>query len=281
MPISTMLETWPAAVGQRRGAPRPFAEHVAGMHDLADDLARIEIAHEPLGARVAEAAGERAADLRGDAERAAVGLREYRRSRSPRRRPAAAAICAIRPTERRSSDTPGRAIEKRSASARPGRAGDRSVISSNSTARPAHRASDTPGPCGSRKAPLLPSACASSGSGQSDKRGLARSGAARLVDRLVGGGKAPERIAVGNHRAARRSRREGHRAAGLHRLHHGRVLLIDHPGGAVLDEEAEVLRLLLDADARPGPAVRLQRIADLDMDLAPQVRGPGNAPPGR
>ena len=51
---------------------RPFAVGVARRHELADDLRRAEIAHQPLRAGVAEAAGQRAADLRGDADRAAV-----------------------------------------------------------------------------------------------------------------------------------------------------------------------------------------------------------------
>ena len=47
---------------------------IARQHDLADDLARGEVAHELLRAGVTEAAGERAADLARDAERAAVLL---------------------------------------------------------------------------------------------------------------------------------------------------------------------------------------------------------------
>ena len=81
MPIITMLET-------RRspsvGSPSPsralraqqIAEPVARDHHLADDLAGREIAHQPLRAGVAERAGERAADLARQAERAAVGLRD-------------------------------------------------------------------------------------------------------------------------------------------------------------------------------------------------------------
>ena len=52
----------------------PVAETVARDHDLADDLAGREVAHQPLRAGVAERAGERATDLAGDAQRAAVGL---------------------------------------------------------------------------------------------------------------------------------------------------------------------------------------------------------------
>ena len=51
---------------------RPFAERVARQHHLADDLGGVEIAHQALRAGVAEVAGERAADLRRDAERAAI-----------------------------------------------------------------------------------------------------------------------------------------------------------------------------------------------------------------
>ena len=66
------------------GSPGPFsalhaqevAEPVARDHHLADDLAGGEIAHQPLRAGVAERAGERAADLAGETERAAVGLRD-------------------------------------------------------------------------------------------------------------------------------------------------------------------------------------------------------------
>ena len=41
----------------------PVAEVVAGDHDLADDLGGGQVAHQPLGAGVAEGAGQRAADL--------------------------------------------------------------------------------------------------------------------------------------------------------------------------------------------------------------------------
>src|SRR5690606_38761753 len=50
------------------------AEAVAGDQDLADDLLRGKVADELLGAGVAEAAIERAADLTRDAERAAPFL---------------------------------------------------------------------------------------------------------------------------------------------------------------------------------------------------------------
>ena len=52
----------------------PVVEAVARHHHLADDLAGGEIAHQPLRAGVAERAVQRAADLGGDAQRAAVGL---------------------------------------------------------------------------------------------------------------------------------------------------------------------------------------------------------------
>jgi len=57
-----------------RSASQPITEAIARDHDLADDLAGREVAHEPLRAGVTERAGERAADLAGDAKRAAVGL---------------------------------------------------------------------------------------------------------------------------------------------------------------------------------------------------------------
>ena len=60
-------------VGRARGA-RPVAQAVARHHHLADDLIGRQVAHEALGAGVAERTGERAADLAGDAERAAVGI---------------------------------------------------------------------------------------------------------------------------------------------------------------------------------------------------------------
>src|SRR4029450_8093114 len=52
----------------------PVAEAVACEHDLAHDLAGGEIAHQALCSGMAERAGERAADLARDAERAAVSL---------------------------------------------------------------------------------------------------------------------------------------------------------------------------------------------------------------
>ena len=55
---------------------RPFAERVARHHDLPDDLGRAQIAHQALRAGMAEAAGQGAADLRGDAQRAAVAFRD-------------------------------------------------------------------------------------------------------------------------------------------------------------------------------------------------------------
>jgi hypothetical protein len=53
---------------------RPFAQIVAGDHDLADDLGRGQIAHQALGAGMAERTGQRAAHLRRDAQRAAIGI---------------------------------------------------------------------------------------------------------------------------------------------------------------------------------------------------------------
>ena len=63
-----------AAAG-RGFAVGPVVEAVARHHDLADDFARGEVAHQPLRAGVAERAVQRAADLRGNAQRAAVGFR--------------------------------------------------------------------------------------------------------------------------------------------------------------------------------------------------------------
>ncbi len=57
-----------------RRAARPIIQRIARNQHLADDFARREIAHEFLGAGVTEAAIERAADLAGDAERAAVRI---------------------------------------------------------------------------------------------------------------------------------------------------------------------------------------------------------------
>ena len=56
------------------GLGRPFAERVAGEHHLADDLRRLEVAHQPHRAGVAEGAIERAADLARHAQGAAVGV---------------------------------------------------------------------------------------------------------------------------------------------------------------------------------------------------------------
>ncbi len=52
----------------------PFVVRVACRHELADDLRRAEIAGQALRAGVAEAAGEGAADLGGDADGASVFL---------------------------------------------------------------------------------------------------------------------------------------------------------------------------------------------------------------
>ena len=81
MPIITMLETKRSPSVGRPGpcgalGAEEIAEPVARHHDLADDLARREIAHQPLRAGVAERAVERAADLAREAKRAAVGLRD-------------------------------------------------------------------------------------------------------------------------------------------------------------------------------------------------------------
>ncbi len=52
----------------------PFAQRVARQHDLADDLARGQVAHQPHRAGMAEPAVERAADLRGNAQRSAIRI---------------------------------------------------------------------------------------------------------------------------------------------------------------------------------------------------------------
>src|SRR5262249_4379868 len=62
-----------AAPTRTRG-PEPIAEAITRDHDLADDLSGREIAHEPLRAGVTERTRERAADLAGNAKRAAVGV---------------------------------------------------------------------------------------------------------------------------------------------------------------------------------------------------------------
>ena len=79
MPISTTLVILRSVSGIRRpsaggGRAGPVADAVARQQDLADDLLRLEVAHQPLRAGVAERAGERAADLARDAQRAAVVL---------------------------------------------------------------------------------------------------------------------------------------------------------------------------------------------------------------
>ena len=56
------------------GLASPVGEVVAGDEDLADDLGGGQVAHQPLGAGVAERAGQRAPDLARHAERAAVLL---------------------------------------------------------------------------------------------------------------------------------------------------------------------------------------------------------------
>ncbi len=59
-----------------RGGTLPVGKPIARQHHLTDDLARRQIAHQALRAGMAERAIQRAADLAGDAERAAVGLRD-------------------------------------------------------------------------------------------------------------------------------------------------------------------------------------------------------------
>src|SRR5579871_6290061 len=70
----TMLETRRPVDGTAAPVAGMVAEAVARDEDLADDLLGGEVADELLRPGVAEAAGERAADLRGDAKRAAPFL---------------------------------------------------------------------------------------------------------------------------------------------------------------------------------------------------------------
>ena len=77
MPMKTMLET--ARTPRRRHEPvrgriPPFAQVVARDLHLGDDLGGGQVAHQGLGAGMAEGAVERAAHLAGDAERAAIGF---------------------------------------------------------------------------------------------------------------------------------------------------------------------------------------------------------------
>ena len=53
---------------------RPFAQSVARQQQLADDFAWLQIADQALRAGVAKAAGQGAADLAGDAERATLRI---------------------------------------------------------------------------------------------------------------------------------------------------------------------------------------------------------------
>ena len=79
MPISTTLVILRSPSGMSPPSPgpaarRPVANAVARQQDLADDLLWLEVAHQLLRAGVTERAGERAADLARDAQRAAIGL---------------------------------------------------------------------------------------------------------------------------------------------------------------------------------------------------------------
>ena len=74
--IKRLAHTHHDDVGQapavlRRG---PLVQGIAGDHELPEDLARCQVAHQALGAGVAEAASQGAADLAGNAEGAAVLL---------------------------------------------------------------------------------------------------------------------------------------------------------------------------------------------------------------
>ena len=79
MPISTTLVILRSVSGIRRPSAGGAAPGQSPMRSRAsriwpDDLFRLEVAHQPLRAGVAERAGQRAADLAGDAQRAAVGF---------------------------------------------------------------------------------------------------------------------------------------------------------------------------------------------------------------
>ena len=128
MPMKTMLET----------ARRPRRHDAASRRRLRRENRRAgrarpstwptisprrQVAHQPLRAGVAERAGQRAADLARDAERAAVASRGYRRTRS-RRRGRAAPVGGKRSSHLRvpsvetcSATISGRASVKCSASA--------------------------------------------------------------------------------------------------------------------------------------------------------------------
>ena len=78
MPMKTMLDrAYAFAFGSSPsvGERRPFAEVVAGDLHLATISAAVRLRTSGLGAGVAEGAVQRAADLAGDAERAAARRR--------------------------------------------------------------------------------------------------------------------------------------------------------------------------------------------------------------
>ena len=106
MPIMTTLETSRPVEGAATPSPRRaagiVAEPVAGEQDLADDLLGRQVADELLGAGMAEGAGQRAADLARDAERAAAFLGDVDGldldgPAGAARRESAAATCGSRP----------------------------------------------------------------------------------------------------------------------------------------------------------------------------------------
>jgi hypothetical protein len=69
-----MLEMQPRTLARALAGARPFVQIVARHHHLADDLAGGQVAHQLLRAGMAERTGQRAADLGGNAQRAAILL---------------------------------------------------------------------------------------------------------------------------------------------------------------------------------------------------------------
>ena len=167
--------------GPWRARAEEVAEPVARHHDLPDDLAGRQVAHQPLRAGVAERAVERAADLARQAERAAVGLRDVdaldlvrplaRRSR----RAAAAATCACRrprparPRPRAAPACNARRARRAAPSTRWSSARSFARRARRASARSAARASSAAPAC----TPIAPSASASAARVRPTSDGLA------------------------------------------------------------------------------------------------------------
>ena len=129
MPMNTMLVTKRRALVRQEAvvaaAPRGPGQSpmpVAGDDELGDDLGRGQVAHQALRARVAERAGERAADLARNAQSAAIDLGDVDaldlRALVVRagRGPCGSAICGCRPsTPARTRPPAGRAYRLRRA----------------------------------------------------------------------------------------------------------------------------------------------------------------------